>query len=154
MIYPLNVMLFGPGEVVSEMVLLYDSILSGVPCHHKAYFSMSRIVFHVVAWGTGYVSSHPVVAFHHCKQMAFAMVSLWECDVIHPARLPQYLYFCHCPPYQRGIIRLACLSAVQVSHSCIICAIASMVKSTLNPKPIYRLHLFLDDLRCHGPIKL
>jgi len=43
--------------------VVFDRILSRVPCPQKEFLlSRPRIAFWVVAWSTGYVSSHPVVA--------------------------------------------------------------------------------------------
>lgn len=63
-IHSISAVCLGPGiyEVVSEWVPLFDPFLSGVPFHYRTCFSRSRMFFGAVAWVTGYISSHPVVA--------------------------------------------------------------------------------------------
>lgn len=67
-IYPLNAMLFGPGvhKVVLELyqfgVPLSGLIVFGMPCHHKTCFLRPKVMFLVMEWGKGYVSSHLVVS--------------------------------------------------------------------------------------------
>lgn len=46
--------------------------------------------------------------FHHCKHIALAMAGLQECNICQAS---SYLYFSHCPPYQRGFNLLAYLIA-------------------------------------------
>lgn len=49
-----------------------------------------------------------------------------------------------------GFIPLACSIAM---HSTFMGSVCSSVHPSLNPKPIYALHLFLEGLRCHKPTK-
>lgn len=92
-----------------------------------------------------YVSSHVTAASTNCKHPAFPMVSLWECDIIH---IPSLSISVSQPlsPTERGFIHLVRITTAHVSHSWIICAIASF-----DLKPIYTLHLFPDNLQYHRP---
>lgn len=114
-IHPLSAMFFGSG-VYEVFFPRNDSILSGLSNHHKTCFSRPSIVFWEVVCGMGYFSSHPVVAS--------TTVSTWYLQqqvcgsvVNSTCQSSPYLYFCHCPSYQRDFIHLAYLIAVHVSHS-------------------------------------
>lgn len=74
-----------------------------------------------------------------------------ECEIINPPGLPRlifliilfilYLYFSHCPPYQRCIIHLDSFIEVHISYSWKFCAIVFMIKST----PWSRAHLYIGS---------
>lgn len=89
--------------------------------------------------------------FHHCKHRVFTMVGLWEHDKIHPSGLPVFIF----QPSSSGPNRLYLLGLL----NCCVCftfinnLCNNMDKSTY-PDPIYRLHLFFDGLRYHGPMEL
>lgn len=133
-------------------VPLSESILFGVPCHHKTYFLRPKIMFLVVAWGKGYVSSHLVVSsiiVSTCCLSGRAWGSvIWPICQISP-----YLYFSHPHPYQRGFKRLACLIAAYFTFMNSLC---NSVNGSVQPVygPIIMSQLFRDALRCHEPIGL
>lgn len=133
-------------------VPLSESILFGVPCHHKTYFLRPKIMFLVVAWGKGYVSSHLVVSsiiVSTCCLSGRAWGSvIWPICQISP-----YLYFSHPHPYQRGFKRLACLIAAYFTFMNSLC---NSVNGSVQPiyGPIIMSQLFRDALRCHEPIGL
>jgi len=50
------------------------------------------MVFRVVAWDTGQISSHPVVSSTLFKHMALALVGLWQCDTVDLPGLPVFIF--------------------------------------------------------------
>lgn len=58
------------------------------------------------------------------------------------------------PPYKRCYIGMACLITARFTFMDNLCNSTHSQVNPLSPECIYKLHLFLDFLKCHGPIKL
>lgn len=131
--HPLNVMLYNPGvnEIVSEMspIIRLDSVISGVPHHHKSCFSRPRIVYRAVTCCTRYISSNLVVA-STTVNIGCLPWYVYRSMIKSTCQMSLYLYFSHCPPDQIDFIFLVCLIAANVLQSWITCAIIFMIKST------------------------
>lgn len=111
-------------------------------------------LFWVVACGIGCASSQ-LELYGQCVDIVLALTRLWECDIIGLPDLPIFIFW----PTITHHTREALTTCPAWSHDTFhlheqpvqLCPWSS---PPLNPKPTYMLHLFLSDLRCHGPTKL
>lgn len=103
-------------KLSQKLVPLSDSVLSGVPSLHKTCLSRPRMVFQVLAWGTGCVCSTPVVASTVISTWLLPSW-VWVSVIQTICQAFLYLNFSHRPPHQRGFSHLGCLIAARVWHS-------------------------------------
>jgi len=93
-ISPLSAMLFGPGvyEVLLGMspVVRINSFWGAMSPQDLIFKAQDGIPGGAMRHGICFEASS--VCFHHCKHLALALVSLWECDIINLPGLPIFVF--------------------------------------------------------------